>query len=195
MNFNNPCGSISDYIHYWNRVFIRDNVLIIYLLPWSLYAIGALINFFNNSILSFIEGLNKIESVQRIRFFVSIVNTIIIVMVLMLGGNIYALSLGMLLSASPIFISLFSKLKGILAQLVNVSRGFVYNWKKEILPLSSKYVISFSGGYFMFQIYTPLMHYFHGPIYSGKVGITLALVVAIFNLWGIIPRRLRRLKK
>jgi O-antigen/teichoic acid export membrane protein len=165
--------------------FIRDNVLGIYLIPWTIYAIGSLINFFNNSILSFIEGLNKIESVQRIRIFVSIVNTVTTVMVLILGGNIYALALGMLLSASSIFISLFSKFKGILAQLVNVSRGFVYNWKKEILPLFSKYVISFSGGYFMFQIYTPLMHYFHGPIYSGKVGITLALVVAIFNLSNI----------
>jgi hypothetical protein len=29
------------------------------------------------------------------------------------------------------------------------------------------------------------MHYFHGPIYSGRVGITLVLVMAIFNVSNI----------
>jgi hypothetical protein len=92
----------------------------------------------------------------------------------------------MLLSASSIFISIFGSFRKILLQLLNVSKGFVYNWKKEIIPLFVKYAFSFSSGYFIFQIYTPLMHYFHGPVYSGKVGITLALVMAIFsmsNIW------------
>jgi O-antigen/teichoic acid export membrane protein len=165
--------------------FARDKVLVIYLLPWTLYAIGALINFFNHSILSFIEGLNKIESIQKIRFRVAIANTAIIAMILVSGGTIYALALSMLLSASSIFISIFGGFKKILVQLLDVSKGFIYNWRKEIVPLFVKYALSFSSGYFIFQIYTPLMHYFHGPVYSGKVGITLALVMAIFNMSNI----------
>jgi O-antigen/teichoic acid export membrane protein len=165
--------------------FIRDDVLTIYLLPWTLYAIGTLINFFNSSILSFIEGLNKIELVQKIRFRVALVNTVIIVAVLIFGGNIYALASGMLLSASSIFVSIFGGFRKLLIQLLNISRGFIYDWKKEIFPLFIKYALSFSSGYFIFQIYTPLMHYFHGPVYSGKVGITLTLVMAIFNLSNI----------
>jgi len=52
---------------------------------------------------------------------------------------------------------------------------------------------SFSSGYLIFQIYTPLMHFFHGAVYSGKVGITIALVMAIFNMsniwmYTIIPK-------
>jgi O-antigen/teichoic acid export membrane protein len=165
--------------------FIRDNVLAVYLLPWSLYAVGSLINFFSNSVLSFIEGLNKIEIIQRIRFGVAIVNTAVIVVVLASGGNIYALTLGMLLSASFIFIFIFGSFRKILVQLLDISKGFIYSWRKEIIPLFIRYALSFSSGYFIFQIYTPLMHYFHGPIYSGKVGITLALVMAIFNMSNI----------
>jgi O-antigen/teichoic acid export membrane protein len=165
--------------------FLRDNVLAVYLLPWTLYAVGSLINFFNNSILSFIEGLNKIELIQRIRFVVAIVNTTIIVVVLVSGGNIYALAFGMLLSTSSIFISIFGAFRKILRQLLDNSKDFVYSWKKEIIPLFVKYALSFSSGYFIFQIYTPLMHYFHGPVYSGKVGITLALVMAVFNMSNI----------
>jgi len=173
--------------------FIRDDVLGIYLIPWTIFAIGSLITFFNNSILSFIEGLNKIEAVQKIRFRVAVLNTIIMIVILVLGGSIYALAFSMLLSASSIFASIFGTWKKLLRQLLDVSKGFDYSWRKEVLPLFAKYAVSFSSGYFIFQIYTPLMHYFHGPVYGGKVGITLALVTAIFtmsNIWmyTVIPK-------
>jgi hypothetical protein len=165
--------------------FVRDGVLAAYLLPWSLYAVGTLINFFNNSLLSFIEGLNKIEIIQKIRFIVLFINTIVIVSGLVFGVNIYALALGMLLSALSFFIFMFGFFKNIATQLITISKGFVYSWKKEILPLFIKYALSFSSGYFIFQIYTPLMHYFHGPVYSGRVGITITLVMAVFNMSNI----------
>jgi O-antigen/teichoic acid export membrane protein len=165
--------------------FVRDNVLAVYLLPWTLYAVGSLINFLNNSVLSFIEGLNKIEVIQKCRFWVAVVNTGVVAIVLPLGGNVYALAFGILLSSLALFFFIFTRFRKLLAQLLDISRGFVHSWKKEIIPLFVKYVISFSSGYFTFQIYTPLMHYFHGPVYSGKVGITLALVMAIFNMSNI----------
>ena len=173
--------------------FIRDHVLGIYFLPWTLYAIGSLINFFNNSILSFVEGLNKIEAIQKIRFRVAVLNTVILAVILVLGGNIYALALGSLLSASSIFISIFGSFRKLLKQLLDVSKNFVYFWRNEIVPLFIRYALSWSSGYFLFHIYTPLMHYFHGPIYSGKVGITLALVMAVYNMsniwmYTIIPK-------
>jgi len=173
--------------------FIRDQVLSIYFLPWTIFAIGSLINFFNNSILSFVEGLNKIEIIQKIRFRVAILNTVILAVILIFGGNIYALAIGSLLSASSIFISIFGGFRKLLNQLLDISKKYLYPWKKEIVPLFIKYALSFSSGYFLFQIYTPLMHYFHGAVYSGKVGITLALVTAIFNMsniwmYTIIPK-------
>ena len=173
--------------------FVRDQVLGTYFLPWTLYAIGSLINFFNNSILSFIEGLNKIEAIQKIRFRVAVLNTVVLVVILVLDGNIYALAIGSLLSASSIFISIFGSFRKLLKQLLDISKGFVYSWKKEVVPLFIRYALSFSSGYFLFQMYTPLMHYFHGPVYSGKVGITIALVTAILNMssiwmYTIIPK-------
>ena len=173
--------------------FTRDNVLGIYFLPWTLYAIGTLVVFFNNSLLSFIEGLDKIAVVQRIRFRVAVLNTGVLAVILVFGGNIYALAIGILVSGSSIFISILGIFKALLKQLLDLSKDFVHSWKKEVVPLFIRYAISWSSGYFIFQIYTPLMHYFHGPIYSGKVGISLALVTAVFsmsNIWmyTIIPK-------
>jgi O-unit flippase, putative len=165
--------------------FIRDRVLAVYLLPWTIYAIGSLINFFNTSILSFIEGLNKIEEVQKIRFAVNIVYACIIAIVLVLHGNIFALALGCFISACTIFISLFGKFKKFLSQLLTITKTYTYPWRQEVMPLFIRYALSFSSGYFIFQIYTPLMHYFHGPVLSGKVGISLTLVGAVFNMANI----------
>lgn len=166
--------------------FNRDNVLSEYFIPWTIFSIGSLIIFFNNAILSFVEGMNKIEIIQYIRFYVAIINTFTVSLILVFNGGIYALAFAMLISASSIFIFIFGKFRLLLSQVLNVSKKFDYQWRKEILPLFSRYAFSFFSGYFIFQIYIPLMQYFHGPVESGKVGITLVLVMAIFsmsNIW------------
>lgn len=160
---------------------VRDKVLSIYLIPWVIYSIGSLINFFNNSVLSFIEGMDQISKIQKSRLIVALINTVVVVSSLLLHINIYALAFGMILSASFMFITIFKTFGKVLKQLWKTSRNFSYPWKKEILPLFKKYVLSFASGYFLFQIYTPLMHYFHGPVYSGKIGISMSLVTSMFS--------------
>ncbi len=166
--------------------FIRDGVLALYLLPWVIYSVGSLVNFFNNSILSFIEGMNQIDKIQKTRLLVAVINTCVTAAGLVLRWGIYALAFAMLLSASFMFLTIFHSFGAVIRQMRKASSGFSYPWRREILPLFKKYVLSFASGYFLFQIYTPLMHYFHGPVLSGKVGITMNLVMAMFtfsNIW------------
>lgn len=170
----------------------RDNVLTQYWFPWTIFIIGSLINFITNAIYSFFEGFNKIAAIQNIRFVLSITNTIVVLILLLFKCNIYALAVGSILSAGVSVFFLVKKFLKLLRQLFS-KRNNLYNWNKEILPLFFKYALSFSSGYFIFQIYTPLMHYFHGPENSGRVGITMSLVTAIFsmsNVWmyTVIPQ-------
>lgn len=172
---------------------VRDKVLSIYIVPWIIYSIGSLINFFNNSVLSFIEGMDQISKIQKSRLIVAIINSVVVISSLLLHLNIFALALGMILSASFMFVTIFKTFGKILKQLWMESTDFIYPWKKEILPLFKKYVLSFASGYFLFQIYTPLMHYFHGPVYSGKIGISMSLVSSMFSfstifVYTITPR-------
>jgi O-antigen/teichoic acid export membrane protein len=173
--------------------FLKDGVLALYIVPWTFYAFGTLINFYNASILSFIEGLDRIFYVQKIKLASAILNTFIIVSCLLFRWYIYALALGMLLSSLFMVFVIFRYFKNVLRQLLNISKSFIYNWKKDIVPLFVRYVVSFSSGYFISQIYVPLMHYFHGPSYSGKVGITIVLVSSVYGissiwLYTIIPK-------
>lgn len=166
--------------------FCRDRVISIYILPWTIFSIGALILFFSNIILSYVEGMNKIGVIQNIRLGGAVINTMVVSIILIFGGNIYALALGQLLSSILISFSLFTRFRRLFSQVLTISKKFIYNWRQEVIPLFSRYSLSFMSGYFIFNIYTPLMQYFYGPIESGKVGITLALVTSIFsmsNIW------------
>jgi len=165
--------------------FIRDGVLNIYWVPWSLYSFGAMISFFCNFILSFIEGMDKITSIQKIRFITLVVYTGIVPVSLFFGINIYALAFGTLMSALVVPFLIVYRFKPIFKKLLDISSGFSYNWKNEINPLLTKYIIGGVFSYFVFQIYIPIVHYFHGPVYSGKVGITLALVLALVDISSI----------
>lgn len=164
---------------------VRDKVLKVYFMPWIIYALGSLINFFNNSILSFLEGMNQIAKIQKSRLMVSFLNTVLIVLGLMLHLKVITISIAMFLSSSFMFFTIFKTFGKIVKQMWCESRNFNYPWKQEILPLFKKYILSFASGYFLFQIYTPLMHLFHGAEYSGKVGITMSLVNAAFSFGNI----------
>jgi O-antigen/teichoic acid export membrane protein len=163
------------------------------LIPWIIYSIGSFAYFFSNAVLSFLEGLNKIAKIQRIRLISAISNTVIVALCLICELNIFALAFSVFFSSFVLIFNIVYSFHKTLLQLIRESSGFNYDWKVEILPLFIRYALSFASGYFIFQIYTPLMHYFHGPVYSGKVGITLNLVTTAFNLSGIwtytiIPR-------
>ena len=172
--------------------FVRDGVVEIYMTPWVIYSTGFLIWFIDVSILSFIEGLNEIDIVQKIKLLMSFINTSIVVILLIFHFNIFALSVGILVSSSFMLVYILVKFNKIFKQLLKEGKKNNYEWKKEILPLFVKYAISAVTVFFTLYIYTPIMHLYHGPIYSGKIGMSFTIVNAIFgisNIWiyTIIP--------
>ena len=123
--------------------FVRDGVLSIYLIPWLLYSTGALIGFINGAGLCFLEGLNTIDIVQKIKFSMSVINTSIVVLLLVFHFNIFALSVGILVSSSFMFVCIFTKFNGVFKQLLREGKDYCYKWSKEVLPLFIKYAISY----------------------------------------------------
>jgi hypothetical protein len=68
-----------------------------------------------------------------------------------------------------------------------------YDWGPEIFLLLRKYIVSWSSGFIIFQLFTPIMFHFHGAVEAGKIGISIAVFTAIFsvsNIWttSIIPK-------
>ena len=164
-----------------------------WLAPWSIYGIASMIIFVNNIVLSFIEGCNSVGNIQKIRFFISVINSMLIAFGLFFGFQLFALACALFVSSCMGKIIIFKKYGTMLKQLYNIKIEDRYNWKSSILPLIGKYAISWMSGYFIFSIFTPLAFHYYGAEEAGKIGLSIALWTAIFsiaNIWMtiIIPK-------
>ena len=167
-------------------MFIGKDANVNWLLPWLLFIIASGLNFTANVILSFLEGCNQIGEIQKNKMISSVFMSLSLWVLLYCNFNLYALSVMTLLGTMINVILLLYRFKTLLFQIYTFSKGFIFNWKNDFFRLIWKYAISFTSGYFIFQIYTPLTFKYHGSIDAGKVGISMALATAMFsiaNVW------------
>ncbi len=164
-----------------------------WLMPWAVYLSGAGLTFFNNSLLCFFEGCNLVGPIQRIRIAISIVTFVLMWLGLVFRLSLHALSLSLLLSA---FIGTCIIWKGFghfIRSFFDISKHFAYSWKEKFVTLQWRYAISWASGYFIFQMYTPVMFHYYGPVEAGRVGLSIVLWTAVFSIsnswiYAIIPK-------
>ena len=162
-------------------------------LAWILYCIASAFAFFNSAILSFFEGCNGVALLQSVRFRISFFASLTSIGCLVAGFSLYALSFSLMVNALAGTSYILYYFRRPMCQLWHASRGRCYNWWPEFSSLIWRYAISWSSGYFIFQIFTPVAFYFHGAEFSGKIGISIAMWTAGFSIastWitAIIPR-------
>jgi hypothetical protein len=161
--------------------------------PWLLYNIGAIVSFTNSIVLAFFEGCDSVKKVQTIRLKITVLSTIIVLVGLILNFNLYALSISLLVSSIYGSLTLYNSYRKNIHIFYYKNKVNAYSWGPEIFPLLRKYVVSWSSGFIIFQLFTPIMFHFHGAIEAGKIGISIAIFTSIFsvsNIWttSIIPK-------
>lgn len=157
-----------------------------WLIPWILYILFSGLNFITGVCLSFFEGCNQIAAIQKNRLISSLIATVTTWVLLYLGCGLFTLSIAAILGVIVNAVLLYICFSKSIQQLLRISKNFLYNWRRDFLSLIWRYAISWSSGYLIFQIYTPLSFQFHGAIFAGKVGLTMSLCSAIFsisNVW------------
>jgi O-antigen/teichoic acid export membrane protein len=156
-----------------------------WLIPWLIYLIASAGNFVCYVISSFFQGCEQVAKIQRITLISSITTTLTLIPLLFYHKGLYSLALSLLTGVIVFIFLLYKNYHEPALQLLHhkEAKG---NWRTELLPLLGKYAISWSSGYFAFQVYTPFMFHYKGAVEAGKVGITLSLVSAIYtisNVW------------
>lgn len=160
----------------------RDNNLTAWKIPWLIYSFCSCVVFINSCVLSFFAGCNGIAVTQIIRFKISALSIICMLISLFLGLKLYSLSASILVSAVVGMFYIIKVYKNSLLQLWRISRNTVYDWSKEFISLIWKYAISWASGYGSIQIYVPLAFKFYGSEIAGKIGLSMALCMAAFNI-------------
>jgi O-antigen/teichoic acid export membrane protein len=149
-------------------------------IPWFLICIGAAVNLFTTPILAILMGLDKVKEVSKIRFYQQIILPLSAWLGLILGFKLYVVGISSILSASLVIIYIFSTdFKKIIQNLWNVLITEKVSYMKEIFPYQWKIALSWISGYFIFQLFNPVLFVTEGPIVAGQMGMTLAVLNGI----------------
>ena len=144
-------------------------------LPWILLAVGTAFNLLLSPITAFLEGLGKVKEVAQLRFVQQIVHPIVIWGGLSVGGKLFV-------SGTDAFIRVFvvaiiiakSPFFRILKNIWNDSGLEKVLYMKEIFPYQWRIALSWVSGYFIFQLFNPVLFATEGAKVAGQMGMTLA---------------------
>ena len=175
------------------KLFIQKHDLVDWLTPWMLYTLASALSFIINVVLSFLEGCNMVGKIQNIRFIWNLLIAFFMIIMLMLGLNLYTIAFSSLLSSMVISAIIFISFRQVFGQMISISMKNYFNWSREIFRLFWKYVISFGSGYLIFQIYTPMAFHYYGPIEAGRIGLSMMIFSSVFmisNIWivSVLPK-------
>lgn len=152
-------------------------------LPWLFICLGTCLNLMLSPLNSFVQGLGKVKEMSKIAFYIAFFAPATSWICLLLGFKLYVVGVISFLTA-VLYIGYFccTSLKLI---LYNIWKGQIterISYMKEIFPYQWKIALSWVSGYFIFQLFNPVLFATEGAKVAGQMGMTLSVLNAISAL-------------
>lgn len=153
---------------------------IIWKLPWILLVIGTAFNFLLAPVTAFIEGLGKVKEMAQIRLVQQVIHPIVVWGGLAIGSKLFVsgadailrvLVVGIIIVRSPFF--------AMLRTIWREQGPEKIYYKTEIFPLQWRIAVSWISGYFIFQIFNPVLFATEGPVVAGQMGMSMTALNAM----------------
>lgn len=151
-----------------------------WILPWVLLVVSSGVNLLIGPLSAILEGSGLLHDVALMRLVQAVTSNTLLWTSLILGAGLY--STVVLNGALAIFgsIWLFSRHRRFFTDLwTSRPRQSAINWRKEVWPFQWRFAISWMTGYFMFQIFNPILFAVHGAAAAGQMGMSLMMTTAL----------------
>ncbi|SHE81243.1 Membrane protein involved in the export of O-antigen and teichoic acid [Bacteroides luti] len=161
----------------------KSGGLVSWRFPWTLLCICTAVNLLIAPVFAYLEGLGKVKEVAKIRLYQNCFGLFFVWSSLFLGAKLMVSginSLVWILSAS--FFIFATPFKVILFDIWHISIIQKVSYKHEIFPYQWKIALSWISGYFIFQLFNPVLFATDGAVVAGQMGMTLAVLNGISSL-------------
>ncbi len=148
--------------------------------PWLLISISSAIALFQSPLSAILQGLGKVKETSMITFYQQFYIPILQWILLASGVSLYVVGIGSLAVILIWFI--YVGKMGLWKILMNLMREKVtekVSYFKEIFPYQWKIAVSWMSGYFIFQLFNPVLFATEGAVVAGQMGMTLSVLNAI----------------
>ena len=148
--------------------------------PWLILSITTSLTLMSSPVLAFLEGLGKIKEVAKVRFIQQLVQLSFVLIFFASGFKLFASPLASIISfvIVPAWILIGDK-KKLLIFIWKKIDIYTVNYRVEIFPFQWKIALSWISGYFIFQLFNPVIFATEGPVVAGQMGMTIAVLNAI----------------
>lgn len=148
---------------------------------WLAHVFFTSINLYISPYYSILDGLGKVAASAKLRFVQSIASYAIFAILAISGAGLYSI----------VAISFFNSLIGVgglflkFREIFWIKRMAVthsISWQREIFPFQWKIAISWLSGYFIFQLFNPLVFAHQGAIVAGRMGLSMSIFSTLLGL-------------
>lgn len=156
-------------------------------LPWALAVVGVGCNLLLIPFYAVITGSGDVASINRREMLGGMTGSILGWLIIACGGGLYAISA---VTSGTILVGVLYLYKS-KPRLVQTAYSHAFGsfvpqnriaWWGEVWPMQWKIALSWVSGYFIFQLFTPVLFKFHGPVVAGQMGMTLTLANGLLGI-------------
>ena len=148
-----------------------------WVVPLRITVLACAITFSIGPVLSFLEGCGQVAQVARMRFFQSTVSVAAAWTVMLSHHGLFAPAMVLLGQGTVACFMLYSRRRLLIPLLrMHVAHRGI-DWRREVWPFQWKIAVSWLCDYFIFQLFTPVLFAFRGPVEAGKMGLSMNIVV------------------
>lgn len=166
-------------IAYFNHYAIPDDN-ISWQMPWYLLSFSTAVKLFQSPFTSLYKGLGKVKEMNEITFYQQLIIPVTQWTLFACGLKLYVVGISSLLGVIVWWIFVLNTgLWKILYNLLKEKIIETISYMKEIFPYQWKIALSWISGYFIFQLFNPVLFATEGAIVAGQMGMTVHVLNAI----------------
>lgn len=147
--------------------------------PWTLVVLASCITFQIDPIFSFLEGCGMVARVARTRFAQAVLGSSMAWLALGTHHGLFAPAAVVTGQATAGLYWLFRRRALLLGLYRKVIGPNGIHWMEEVWPFQWRIAVSYGCGFFIFQLFNPVLFAYWGPIAAGRMGMSLSLSNAL----------------
>lgn len=129
-----------------------------------------------------LDGCGQVTAAYGFRMIDGLVKAGSTSVALLLGCNLWTAALVALNSLVIALLFLSVRYRHFFGSLLSLETTQKIHWREEVLPMQWRIALSWLAGYFVFQLFTPVLFRYRGPREAGQFGLTWNMVSSINSI-------------
>jgi len=132
------------------------------------------------SVVAVLEGCGLIAEIVRLQMWQNIAGSLLLWFALLHHWGLYAAPVTNTVSLVSTLLWLgLARRRLVLDLFQTPTQGASVSWRTEIWPLQWKIALSCVSGYFVFQLFNPILFATHGAAAAGQMGLSITVLVTV----------------